>query len=64
MKATTPKGMKSCVCGKNIAKGATKCPNCGKNYTPASRVILLVIIGGLIGWIMISAMGIPALIFR
>lgn len=56
MKYTVPKGMKSCMCGKIIAKGATKCPHCGKHYTPVSRLVLLVIIGGIIGWIILASM--------
>jgi predicted amidophosphoribosyltransferase len=41
--------MKTCACGARISKSANACPMCGQTFTTASRVVMMIILGGMIG---------------
>lgn len=38
------------TCGKDIAKSATKCVHCGKDFSSVQRMILLVILTVIMCW--------------
>ena len=42
--------LKPCgTCGVQIAKSATKCPHCGKNFSsPAMMILLVIVVGGVL----------------
>lgn len=39
------------VCNREIATAATTCPHCGKNFSSAARLGLILLIAGLVGWL-------------
>lgn len=44
--------LKACpACNREIAKAATTCPHCGKNFSTVARHGLIMLIAGLVGWL-------------
>ena len=47
--------LKPCLtCAKEIAKSATKCPHCGRSFSSAARLGLIVLVAGLVGWLVLG----------
>lgn len=44
--------LKPCpTCSKEIAKSATTCPHCGKTFSSAARLGLIILLAGVVGWL-------------